>query len=346
MNGVPARAAATLLAAVMALAGLAACSSEDHDVVALLLPAKDAARYTEVDRPLFTQRVQERCPDCKLKVYFADHDAQKQRDQARTALDEGADVLVLDAVDRESGEEMVKNAGQTPVVAYDRFLPGVDYYVSHDNQKIGRLQAQGLSDALGKQGGRVLMLTGPSGDPSAAEQERAVRAGLSGTKVTVAAEHAAKDWTAQSARVWVGQQLKRLGAQSIDGVYAGNDQQAAGAIQALRQAGVPDGAMPVVTGQDAELDAVRRIVAGTQTLTISKQLGTQAEKAADIAASVIDETPVKAPRKYEGVPSFIYDPVLVTLPTLTNTVVRQGQYTPEQICSKDVLRRCEDLGIR
>ena len=120
--------------------------------IALLLPETKTTRYEEQDRPNFERRVKELCADCEVLYSNADQDAAKQQQQAEAAITNGAKVLVLDAVDAASAQAIVTRADSQDiaVIAYDRQLlgPGVDYYNSYDNAKVGQLQAQSLLDKL------------------------------------------------------------------------------------------------------------------------------------------------------------------------------------------------------
>src|SRR3954468_7495845 len=156
------RGAATALLAVIAAAGLTACGSDDKSSssgggeakkIALLLPETKTTRYEAKDRPLFTAKVKALCPKCTILFSNASQDAAKQQQQAEAAITNGADVLVLDAVDVKSVGAIIKHANQKkiPVIAYDRLISDadIDSYVSFDNVLQGRIQAQSLIDGLG-----------------------------------------------------------------------------------------------------------------------------------------------------------------------------------------------------
>src|SRR4051795_11769644 len=160
-----------VLAAVALAGGLAACgddggASSDSTpsgkaaggekaggTIALLLPETKTTRYEEQDKPRFEAKVKQLCPDCKLIYQNANQDAARQQQQAEAAITNGAKVLVLDAVDAQAAQATVNRAKQSkiPVIAYDRLISDapIDYYVSFDNVKVGKLQAQALLDKLG-----------------------------------------------------------------------------------------------------------------------------------------------------------------------------------------------------
>ncbi len=137
-------------AAVIAVgaSALAACGANDSGggsgsskTIALLLPESATARYEAFDKPLFEAKVKELCDSCEVKYYNADQDADKQADQVDSAISSGVDVMVLDPVNGEAAAAKVADAQaqDIPVIAYDRFIDGADYYMSFDNEKVGEL---------------------------------------------------------------------------------------------------------------------------------------------------------------------------------------------------------------
>ena len=168
-----------LLTASLLLVGtLVACGDSDSGSsgkkIALLLPETQTTRYEQHDYPLFKAKVKDLCGDCDVLYSNASQDAAKQQQQAEAALNNGAKVLVLDPVDAKSATNIVKLAKQkkVPVVSYDRLVADadLDYYVSFDNEKIGRLQAQALVDKLkadGKTSGNIVMINGSPTDNNA-----------------------------------------------------------------------------------------------------------------------------------------------------------------------------------
>src|SRR4051794_2522021 len=180
----------TTIGAVIALCvvvGLAACGSSDDKsksdtgasagttkgkTIALLLPETKTTRYEAHDRPDFEAQIKKNCPSCKVIYANATQDPTKQQTQAESALTEGADVLVLDAVDVKSATAVVTRANQqkVPVIAYDRLIPDSDLYayVSFNNVRQGQIQAQSLINGLGGQasGKSIVMINGAPTDPS------------------------------------------------------------------------------------------------------------------------------------------------------------------------------------
>ncbi len=336
----------SLVLAAVPLSGLAACSAPpDPTLIAFLMGSSSAPRWTTADEPAFRDRVDLTCPDCEYVTRNAAGDPERQQRQLDEVLDQGADVIVLNAVTAELGEQLVVRAGDVPVVAYDRFVAGADYYVSFNASVTGTLAARAVVRRVGK-GASVLLLNGAQTDANGVAMKTAVHEVFDDAGVRIVAEKDPVTWSADEAQAWVEAQLRRHPPRTLDAIVVANDTQATGVAQVLTEAGLPVADWPVITGQDANLDALRRLVTGRQTLTIYKSFPQEAEQAADIAVTLVtggeptDTTPV------EGVPAYIFRPQVVTLDNLADTVIRDGVVDPEELCAGPVLRRCEQIGLR
>ncbi|TQJ48751.1 sugar ABC transporter substrate-binding protein [Phycicoccus sp. SLBN-51] len=315
--------------------------------IALLLPESKTTRYESFDRPLFEQAIKSSCSDCQIIYSNADQDASKQQQQAEAALTQGANVLVLDPVDGKAAAAVVNNAKSqgVPVVAYDRFIDGADYYVSFDNETVGKLQAQTLVDLLkkgGKSSGNLVMINGSPTDPNAADFKKGAHSVIDGSGYKVAAEYDTPDWSPDKAQQWMESQITAVKS-GLVGVYAANDGTAGGAITALKGGGVTP--LPPVTGQDAELAAIQRIIAGDQSMTIYKPIKPEAEAAAKAALALANKKKPESTKDVKGVASTILDPIAVTKDKVKDTVVKDGFYKVEEICSGTFAKACSAAGL-
>jgi D-xylose transport system substrate-binding protein len=354
------RLAGIALAAGLGLASLAACSSSDNSSsgstaaaggggkkIALLLPESKTTRYETFDKPLFEEAVKMACADCTVIYSNANQDAAKQQQQAESALTQGANVLVLDPVDGKAAASVVASAkaSNIPVVAYDRFIEGANYYVSFDNATVGKLQAQTLVDTMkknGKTSGDLVMINGSPTDPNAADFKSGAHSVLDGSGYKIAAEYDTPDWSPDKAQAWMEGQIGAVKA-TLVGVYAANDGTAGGAIAALKGGGVSP--LPPVTGQDSELAAIQRILVGDQAMTIYKPIKPEAAAAAAAAVSLANgKTPAKT-ADFKSVPSTILDPIAVTKANVKDTVVKDGIYKTSDICTGEVAAACTAAGI-
>jgi D-xylose transport system substrate-binding protein len=323
--------------------------------IALLLPESKTARYESQDRPLFEARVKALCSDCQIIYSNADQDATKQQSQAEAAMTNGANVLVLDAVDGAAAASIAERAraSKVPVISYDRLITGtdaIDYYISFDNERVGQLQGQSLLEALaGKSGASIVMINGAPTDNNAKLFKAGAHSVLDG-KVTTAREYDTPDWSPDKAQDEMTQALTALG-NKVDGVYAANDGTAGGAIAAMKAAGLRP--LPPVTGQDAELPAIQRILAGEQYMTVYKAIKPEAETAAELAFNLATGKAIPADTTQgktvnngkKDVPSVLLTPVAVKKDNVKDTVVKDGFWSKDQICSGTYAEACKTAGI-
>ena len=374
------RAVATLAAALLTGGLLTACGSDDDSggttatsgaataastattgsgdavKVALLLPETKTTRYETHDRPRFEEKLKAECPDCELLYSNASQDATKQQAQAEAAITNGADVLVLDAVDGKSAATIVNRAKQAdvPVVAYDRLIADapIASYVSFDNVKVGQVQAQALLDAIGDPAGKsIVMINGAPTDASAGDYKKGAHEVFDSSGVTIAKEYDTPDWSPDKAQRQMEQAITALGKDGFDGVYAANDGTGGGAIAAMESAGIDPSTKPV-TGQDAEVTAVQRILSGDQYMTIYLAIKAEAEAAAELALAAArgEEPPAglinaQVDNGLEEVPSVLLDPTPVTKETVKETIIADGFLTPQEICTGPYADACAEAGI-
>ncbi|MFD5625026.1 MULTISPECIES: sugar ABC transporter substrate-binding protein [unclassified Streptomyces] len=363
------RAAFAVAAGAMAVS-LAACGSaaesKDSDEssaaakgddikVGLLLPENQTARYENFDKPLIEKKVKE-LTNNKGEVIYANakQDASTQNQQVDTMITNKVDVLIVDAVDSaaiKSSVQKAKDAG-IPVVAYDRLAEGpIDAYISFDNEEVGRVQGEALLKALGDKAskGDIVMMNGSSTDPNAALFKKGAHSVLDG-KVTVGKEYDTKEWKPENANANMEGAISALGKSKIVGVYSANDGMAGGIITALKAAGIDN--IPV-TGQDAELAGVQRIVAGEQYMSVYKPYPQEANVTAEIAVALaqgksldsLAKTKVDSPTT-KGVPSVLVPVVSLTKDNINDTVLKDGIYTVADICTSAYKADCDSLGLK
>jgi D-xylose transport system substrate-binding protein len=320
--------------------------------IALLLPESKTARYESQDRPLFEAKLKELCASCTIVYSNADQDANKQQQQAEAALTKGVKVMVLDPVDGKAAANIAAKAQQqgVKVLSYDRLTQGpIDAYISFDNERVGKLQGEALLQALGDKAkaGDTVMINGDPTDNNATLFKKGAHSVLDG-KVNVGKEYDTPMWSPDNAQREMEQAITALGASKIVGVYAANDGTAGGAIAAMKGAGVTP--LPPVTGQDAELAAIQRVLAGEQYMTVYKAIKPEAEQAAQMAYDLLQgkapagtTTTVKNDSK--DVPSVLLTPVAVTKDKVKDTIIKDGFWKPTQLCTAQYAKACADAGI-
>ena len=326
--------------------------------IAFLLPESKTARYESQDRPLFTKKVQELCSSCEIIYSNADQDAAKQQQQAEAALTKGAKVLVLDPVDAASAGSIVARAKQqkVPVISYDRLITGaeIDYYVQFDSRKVGKLQGESLAAKLktdGKAAGPIIMINGAPTDNNAKLFKAGATSTLTAAGVKIAKQYDTPDWSPDKAQNEMQQAITAVSANGFAGVYAANDGTAGGAIAAMKGAGIKPSTKPT-TGQDAELAAIQRILIGEQYMTVYKPIKPLADTAAEIAVKLAQGQTVPAsltPQKEDNgklqVPTATLDITSVTKDQVKDTVIKDGYWTAQQVCTGAYAAACKSAGI-
>ncbi|HEY5834074.1 substrate-binding domain-containing protein [Streptomyces sp.] len=347
--------AAVSMALTMAACGKAGDKGSDNKdkSIGLLLPENATTRYEKFDRPLIEAKIKELCPDCEIHYDNAAADPAKQAQQVNSMITKGVKVLILDAQDSVGIKSSVESAVAKgiKVVAYDRLAQGpISAYVSYDNEKVGELQGQALLDAMGSKAtpqSKIVMINGDPGDPNAAQFKAGAHKILDG-KVDIAYEQTGQ-WKDTVANQKVTAAITQLGKDNIAGVYSANDGMAGGIATALKGAGIN----PPLTGQDAELAGLQRILVGTQTSTIYKAYKPEADAAAEIAVALLEGKDFKSiadttatSGSGDSVPAKLLAAVSVTKANIKDTVVKDGLFAPAQLCAGEFAQACKDAGIQ
>ncbi|WP_229924292.1 sugar ABC transporter substrate-binding protein [Streptomyces sulfonofaciens] len=325
--------------------------------VGLLLPEKETARYERFDRPVVEEQVKKLTHGKGTVVYAnADSSAGKQKAQMDDMIDDNVDTILVDAVDAKAIGPAVgrAKAAGINVIAYDRLAEGpVDGYITFDGELVGQVQGRALMEALGKhadKSSRIVMMNGSPTDPNAALFKKGALAELQ--DVTIAKSYDTVDWKPENARANMAAAIKSIGARNIAGVYSANDGMAGGIVTALKDAGVTQ--LPPITGQDAELPAVQRVVAGEQYMTVYKPYRQEAAVAAEMAVKIsqgrlIEFDALAMDRAKNAstrdIPSHLVPVRPVMQRTIASTVVKDGIYTVKDICTPAYEAACRTIGL-
>ncbi len=362
--------AATAAATVLAAGALSACGTSDEGggdsgsagkspTIALLLPETKTTRYEQQDRPNFERRVKELCADCRVAYANANQDPAKQQQQAEAAITKGAKALVISAVDVKSAGAIVQRARQSkvPVIAYGRLIPDqdLDYYVSIDPFQVGVQQAEVLMKKLksaGKQDPRIVMINGAPTDSNAKPYKDGAMSVFAKQGAKVVKSYDTPDWSPDKAQQEMDQSITGQGKGGFDAVYVANDGMASGAIAALKGAGIDPATRPV-TGQDAELAGVQRVLAGQQLMTVYQPLKALASAAAELAVPLAQGKDVpsdlakeKVDNGKEQVPSVLLDTIAIRPDNVQSTVVKDGFLKASAICTKAFAKACREAGVK
>jgi D-xylose transport system substrate-binding protein len=288
------------------------------------------------DRDLFVARAKEL--GAEVLVQSANGDDRVQVQQADNLLTQGIDALVVIPHNGEIAASIVEAAKSknVPVVSYDRLIRNSepDLYISFDNEKVGELQARYLFDRAPK--GNYILVGGAPTDNNARllrkGQLKVLKTAIDGGDIKVLTDQFAKDWLASEA-LRITEDALTKSAGEVAAVVASNDSTAGGAISALEVKNLAGKVF--VSGQDADLAALQRIVAGTQTMTVYKPVHLLARKAAEAAVALArGEKPDASARVNNGkidVPSILLEPVVVDKENIVGTVVKDGYQKLEAI---------------
>jgi D-xylose transport system substrate-binding protein len=334
--------------------------------VGLFLPEKQTARYEAKDKPLFEAEFTKACPGVKLNYYNAAGSDATQQQQADAAIAAGDKVFVFDPNDAAAGGAIATAAAAKgiKIISYDRLLLGgskPDLYVEFDSNAVGKLQGAALLaklTAMGKTNPKLLWINGSPKDNNAKLFAAGAHSVLDG-KVTIVKEDAMANWLATEAQTITEAAIASLGKDGFDGVYVANDGGAGGVIAALTAGGVDPKTHPV-TGQDAELSGIQRIVAGTQFMTIYKPVKTLAEASADAACNMILGKAVDTSKFNAKENNGTIDVVTQVIPVVPVTldgsiadtksiaasVIADGFYTAAEICTADYATACTAAGVK
>lgn len=295
------------------------------------------------DRDLFKARAE--ALGAEIAIQEANGDDSRQIRDIETLISQRVDVLVIiphNGAAMARAVELAHEAG-IPVLAYDRLITGsdLDLYITFDNVKVGALQAKFLVDALAKTPGkkRIVRIYGSKTDNNALlfkkGQDEVLAPAIASGAIEVVHEDWTQDWKPENAKRIANAAITKAG-RNIDAVLASNDGTAGGAIQSLLEEGLAG--KVIVTGQDAELAACQRILAGTQAMTIYKPLKQLATQAAELAVKLAQRKPVIARSSVNNekieVPSVLLDVIAVTKDNMEETVIKDGFQKREKLYAR------------
>ncbi|HEY0174497.1 MAG TPA: D-xylose ABC transporter substrate-binding protein [Pyrinomonadaceae bacterium] len=288
------------------------------------------------DRDLFMARAREL--GAEVLVQSANGDDRVQVQQADNLLTQGVDVLVVIPHNGEIAATIVESAKArgVPVISYDRLIRSSEpaLYVSFDNEKVGELQARYLLERAPK--GNYVLVGGAPTDNNALlfrkGQMNVLKPAVDGGDVKIVSDQWAKDWLASEALRITEDALTKSGNQ-VTAVVASNDATAGGAVSALEVQKLAGKVL--VSGQDADLAALQRIVAGTQSMTVYKPVHLLARRAAEAAVALARGEKVQTTSAINNgkidVPSILLEPVVVDKNNIVETVVKDGYQKLEAV---------------
>lgn len=309
---------------------------EARPQIGLLMDTLQQEERWQRDRDLFVERAKQM--DADVLVEAAERDDARQLQQAESLLARGVKVLVVVPHSAEAAGKIVEVAKKQsiPVICYDRLIlnADVDLYMSYDNERVGELQAQYLRNRAPT--GKYILLGGAPTDHNA----KLIRQGQMGAledavkrgDIRIVADPMVPDWTAEAAASLTEAALKKAG-NDVVAIVASNDVTAGGAISVLEKHGLAGKVL--VSGQDANLDAVRRIVKGTQTMTVYKPIRALARGAATVAVQMARGEKVEGTSTVDNglkqVQAVLLTPIAVDKGLIDQIIIADKFHTREQV---------------
>ena len=346
-----------LAGAVFGLAALVpAAYAQDKGTVGVSMPTKSSARWI-ADGDNMVQTLKDKGYTADLQ--YANDDIPTQLSQIENMITKGAKVLVVASIDGTTLTDVLQQAHDSgiKVIAYDRLIknsPNVDYYATFDNFQVGVLQAQSIVDKLGlpdAAGPFNIELFGGSPDDNNAfffydGAMSVLQPFIDSGKLVVQSGQMGMEkvgtlrWDPATAQARMDNLLSAYYSdKKVDAVLSPYDGLSIGIISSLKGVGYgsSDMPMPVVSGQDAEVQSVKSIIAGEQTSTIFKDTRELAKVTVDMvdAMAAGTEVPVNDTKTYDNgvkvVPSYLLKPVPVDKSNWEKILVGSGYYTEDQL---------------
>lgn len=319
-----------LIASVLLLIG---CNQKPK--IGFLMDNLNIERWKK-DKELFVKKVEELGGIPLVEV--ANSDPEKQLQQAQSLINQGIEVLVVIPIDLIQAGEIVKLAHRNyvPVISYDRLIKdcNLDYYISTDNINIGELQANYLTKISPK--GKYALISGPKTDYNAYLLHlgwmNVLQPLIDKGDVEIVLDEFSNFWLPDEAYRIMNNYLEK--DKMIDAIICGNDALASGAIIALKDNNIAGNVL--LAGQDADIQAVRNIVAGNQTITIYKPIESLAYAAANAAIKMADG---KAPSDMNItvnngkrlVPAILLQASVVNRQNIRMTVISEGYLEEKEV---------------
>lgn len=287
------------------------------------------------DKALFEQRCKEVGAECEIQV--ANGDDAVQTKQCDNFLTKNVDVLIVAPHNGQIAASIVEAAHRqnVPVISYDRLIRNsdVDLYVAHQVVKIGQMQAQYALDHAPK--GNYVLIGGSQTDNNAIllveGQMSVLQPAVDRGDIKIVTKQYAREWLASEA-LRITEDALTKNNNDIQAIIASNDGTAGGAISALPPQLI---GKVLVTGQDAALDAVQRIVEGKQTMTIYKPIQPLAFSAVDAAVKLARgekvETKDTVNNGKKDVASILHQPQVLDKSNVMETVIKDGYHKLEDV---------------
>ena len=343
---------ASMVAGMVVIPGVAV-KADDKKVIGVTMPTKDLQRWNQDGENM---KKELEAAGYEVDLQYASNDVSTQVSQLENQVANGCDLLVVASIDGSSLGEPLKQAKEAgiPVISYDRLLmnsDAVSYYATFDNYLVGKTQGEFLVDALDLENAdgpfNLEIVTGDPGDNNVnffyGGAMDVLQPYIDSGKLVVPSGQIAKEevatanWATDAAQSRFENILSSNYADgtNLDAVLASNDSTALGVENAL--AANYTGEYPIITGQDCDIANVANIVAGKQAMSVFKDTRALASQVVEMVDAIIsgEEVPVNDTETYDNgtgiIPSYLCEPVAVTIDNYKEMLIDSGYYTEDQI---------------
>jgi len=350
-----------MLVLVLVLSFAVGCGQKDDggDKVGVLMPTKDLQRWNQ-DGDNMKQQLEAKGYEVDLQ--YASNDVATQVSQIENMITAGVDVLVVASIDGSALSAVLEEANNEGVVviAYDRLIMDteyVDYYATFDNEKVGTIQGEYIVNALGLADGEkgpftMEVFAGSPDDNNAKFFNKGAIDVLtpyieSGVLDVKSGEGKTNDeWTSIGILGWASEgaqdRMDNLltayyADENIDVVLSPNDSLAQGITAALDSAGYgsADKPFPILTGQDCDVNSVKNIIAGKQSMSIFKDTRDLAARVVTMVDQILAGEEVETNNTYNNnikeVPSFLCDPKFADISNYEELLIDSGYYSADDL---------------
>jgi D-xylose transport system substrate-binding protein len=330
-------------------------TAASNPTIALILPNIDAPRYEQQDKPKFEAALKGICPACKFLYYNSNNSIATQQSQVESALTQGAKVISFTPVDVNAAATIVTmaHAQGVKVIALGRGVVGStpDALITYDPLVVGQQQATALvadMKARGLGSKQIVMVNGAPTDDLAMGFKKGAHQVLDKSGIKIGREYDTPKWDPAKAQSEMDQAITALGKDQIGGVLAANDTTAGAVAASMKNAGLDPHNIPI-TGLDADLTGLQRILAGEQAMTVYQPIKVEETANAQMAVALGRGTPIPSDliNGPGPVPTFLYKTVVVTAANMKDTVVSEPGYVDvSKLCAPPYDAACKKYGIQ
>ena len=325
--------------------------------VGVAMPTKDLQRWNQDGSNM---QAQLEAAGYEVDLQYASNDIPTQVSQIENMINSGCQMLVIASIDGDSLGTVLEQAKEKdiPVIAYDRLIMNSDavtYYATFDNYMVGTKQGEYIRDQLDLDNAagpfNIELVTGDPGDNNArfffGGAMDVLQPYIDSGKLVVPsgqtekAQCATANWSTEEAQKRFENIISSVGygpnGVKLDAVLCSNDSTSYGVQNALQAAGYTADNMPIITGQDCDKPNVKNIVSGLQSMSVFKDTRTLAEKVVGMVDAIMKgtEPEINDTETYDNgtgvIPSYLCDPVVVTVDNYKEMLIDSGYYTEADI---------------